>query len=238
MCSVFKPGCSSTTCLSISITSLTPSSLWGFRVPTQWAASLRLHRGRCFNTNYNREGSWMNTDTEHHLRNWAFVAITKTGEQDVCLTSMWPNVCTSGMTSMPLDLANSCIDNTSSRLETQQTELNELTEPKQFMARWTCTLTFISTPHRKDYHFITGSYNTMRQIKNSTYNSTQPINQEWNDRQCPVFTSQTAPVSRLHCGLQQLHLPPIRKHVLILHQQAIGSQLREQLDQLRTWNTH
>lgn len=52
-------------------------------------------------------------------------------------------------------------------------------------------------------------------------------------RQCPVFISQTAPVSRLRCGLQQLQLPVIRKHVLVLHQQAIHTQLREQLDQLR-----
>lgn len=48
-----------------------------------------------------------------------------------------------------------------------------------------------------------------------------------------VFISKTAPVSRLRCGLQQLQLPLIRKHVLILYQQAIGSQLGEQIDQLR-----
>lgn len=35
-------------------------------------------------------------------------------------------------------------------------------------------------------------------------------------------------------GLQELQLPLVRKHVLVLHQQAIGSQLRAQLDQLRT----
>lgn len=52
MCSVFRPGCSFSTCLSISITSLTPSSLCGFRVPTQYGASLRFHMGRCFSTNY------------------------------------------------------------------------------------------------------------------------------------------------------------------------------------------
>lgn len=57
MCSVFRPGCSFTTCLSISITSLTPSSLCGFRVPTQYGTSLRLHMGRCFNTNYDRKGT-------------------------------------------------------------------------------------------------------------------------------------------------------------------------------------
>lgn len=45
--------------------------------------------------------------------------------------------------------------------------------------------------------------------------------------------SQTEPVSRMCGGLQQLQLPLIGKHVLVLHQQAIGSQLREQLDQLR-----
>ena len=45
--------------------------------------------------------------------------------------------------------------------------------------------------------------------------------------------SQTAPVGWLCCGLQQLKLPLIRKHVLILHQQAVHSQLREELDQLR-----
>lgn len=52
MCSVFRPGCSFTTCLSISITSFTPSALCGFRVPTQYGASLRFHMGRCFRTNY------------------------------------------------------------------------------------------------------------------------------------------------------------------------------------------
>ena len=54
MCSVFRPGWSSTTCLTISNTSFTPSSLWGFRVPTHCDISLRCHMGRCFKTNYER----------------------------------------------------------------------------------------------------------------------------------------------------------------------------------------
>lgn len=65
-------------------------------------------------------------------------------------------------------------------------------------------------------------------------NRTQPINQEWNSNNMyQEFMSQTAPVSRMCRGLQQLQLPFIRKHVLVLHQQAVGSQPREQLDQLR-----
>lgn len=55
MCSVLRPGCSFTTCLSISMTKFLPSSLCGFRVPTQYGASLRLHRRRCFNTNWSTE---------------------------------------------------------------------------------------------------------------------------------------------------------------------------------------
>lgn len=46
------------------------------------------------------------------------------------------------------------------------------------------------------------------------------------------FTRQTPPVSWVCCGLQQLQLPLIRKHVLVLDQQAISSQPREQFDQL------
>lgn len=42
--------------------------------------------------------------------------------------------------------------------------------------------------------------------------------------------SQTAPVSMLCRGLQQLQLPLIWKHVLILHKQAIYSQFGEQID--------
>lgn len=59
---------------------------------------------------------WCWTPTE----NVALMANKTSSKPDVRLTSMWPKVCTSGMTSMPLDLANSCIDRTSSRLRTVQ----------------------------------------------------------------------------------------------------------------------
>lgn len=52
------------------------------------------------------------------------------------------------------------------------------------------------------------------------------------------FLRQRQPVRRLCCGLQQLKLPLVRKHVLILHQEAIDAQVREQIDQLRRRNTH
>lgn len=45
--------------------------------------------------------------------------------------------------------------------------------------------------------------------------------------------SKPAPVSRMCLSLQQLQLSFIGKHVFVLHKQAIGSQAREQLDQLR-----
>lgn len=54
---------------------------------------------------------------------------------------------------------------------------------------------------------------------------------------CLVFISRTAPVSRMCGSLQQLQVPFVWKHVLILHQQAISSQLREQLNQLTRKNT-
>ena len=51
--------------------------------------------------------------------------------------------------------------------------------------------------------------------------------------------SQTTPVRMLCRGLQQLQLPFIWKHVLILHKQAIYSQFREQIDELgRGRETH
>lgn len=107
MCSVFKPGCSFTTCFSMSITSLTAFSLWGFRVPTQYGASLRFHKGRCFNTNCDRKS--------RSGASWHFKLVKQ--ELGFSLTSMWPNVCTSGMISIPLDLTNSCMDRTSSGLQ-------------------------------------------------------------------------------------------------------------------------
>lgn len=110
MCSVLTPGCSSTTCRSISSTTFTASSLWGFRVPRQCGTSLRCSMDWCFRTNCHQKR------TSHFLTAAAWLP----WGAGFRLTSMWPNVCTSGITSRPADLAQSCRSNTSSRLKTEQ----------------------------------------------------------------------------------------------------------------------
>lgn len=97
-------------------------------------------------------------------------------------------------------------------------------------------ITFYLYPTQEGFKFYYRMSQHDKAVKN---NPTQPINQEWNcNNTSGVYcTSQIAPVSRMSGGLQQLQLPLVRKHVLVLHQQAIGSQLREQLDQLRTGDT-
>lgn len=208
MCSVFRPGCSFTTCLSISITSLTPSALCGLRVPTQYGASLRFHMGRCFSTNYDIKrmaaGHWYIKKQVQNLRIWAFKSHytdLKTTKQGGSFTSMWPNVCTSGMTSKPLDLANSCIDNISAGLEIEHKQA------------WPIS--------RSSYTFVLSS--SQNEFKLCRF---------WQHIWCSIM-SKRAPISRMCRGLQQLQLSFIGKHVFILHQQAISSQAREQLDQLR-----
>lgn len=59
------------------------------------------------------------------------------------------------------------------------------------------------------------------------------IKQILNNKCIITADPHTAPVSGLCRGLQQLQLPLIGKRILILHQQAMHVQPREELDQLR-----